>query len=91
MSCVDAEAALDRLAVDHELGLLRTDVALGVGMRGSDLADEVRVRFPRLPVLLMSGFSSELFDEPREWELLRKPYTRSELESAIARTLSVFR
>ncbi len=39
----------------------------------------------------MSGFSAELLDAdrhaPLDWELLRKPYTRNELASAIARVL----
>jgi hypothetical protein len=39
-------------------------------------------------VLLMSGYSSQLLYEPQGWELLRKPYTRSELERAIVRVLS---
>ena len=45
-------------------------------------------RWPRLAVLLMSGYSSELLDadrdSPASWELLRKPYTREELARAIA-------
>jgi hypothetical protein len=52
----------------------------------------VQQRFPRLAVLLMSGFSSELLDADREvpqsWELLRKPYSRSELARAMAKVLA---
>jgi CheY-like chemotaxis protein len=72
--------------------LLLSDIALGAGMRGTQLATEVQRRFPQLAVLLMSGFSSELLDADREvpqsWELLRKPYSRSELAQAMAKVLA---
>jgi PAS domain S-box-containing protein len=86
--CADAALALDALACDAGIGLLLTDIALGVGMRGTDLAAEARRRRPGLPILLMSGFSSELLEMPLQWELLRKPYTRFELERAIVRALA---
>ncbi|MBN8510822.1 MAG: hybrid sensor histidine kinase/response regulator, partial [Burkholderiales bacterium] len=63
--------------------------ALGAGMRGTALARQARARRPGLPVLLMSGYSSELLAADRdvvpEAELLRKPYTREQLAAAIAR------
>ncbi|MEZ2299650.1 PAS domain S-box protein [Variovorax sp. RCC_210] len=71
--------------------LLLSDIALGAGMRGTQLATEAQQLFPRLAILLMSGFSSELLDADRDmpasWELLPKPYTRAELARAIARLL----
>jgi PAS domain S-box-containing protein len=85
--CADAEEALEVLATDTGFGLLLTDIALGPGLRGTDLADAVQALHPGLPVLLMSGFSSELLDAPPGRELLRKPYTRDELERAMARAL----
>ncbi|SEF20967.1 PAS domain S-box protein [Variovorax sp. NFACC27] len=88
-----AEQALSALdAGTGPFDLLLSDIALGAGMRGTRLAYEVQQRLPRLAVLLMSGFSSELLDADREvpqsWELLRKPYTRSELARAMARVLA---
>ena len=88
VACADARQALDALAQDSGIGLLLTDILLGAGMRGTELADTVRARLPDLPVLLMSGFSSELLDEPPGLELLRKPCTRSDLERAIVRVLN---
>ena len=83
------EQALALLATASQLDLLLTDVALGPGMRGTQLAKEAQQRLPDLAVLLMSGYSAELLDADREspadWELLRKPYTRAELAQAIAR------
>jgi hypothetical protein len=43
-------------------------------------------------VLMMSGYSAELLDADRDaplaWELLRKPYSRSELALAMARLMA---
>lgn len=88
-----AEQAL--LVMESEAGgfdVLLSDIALGPGMRGTRLATEAQQRFPRLAVLLMSGFSSELLDAdrdvPQSWELLRKPYSRAELARALAQVLA---
>ena len=85
------EQALLALGPDAKFDLLLTDIALGVGMRGTQLAAQAQKRFPQMAVLLMSGFSAELLDADRDsppaWELLRKPYTRDELVRAIARVL----
>ncbi len=82
------EDAWRTLQTAAHFDLLLTDIALGSGMRGTDLAAQaVRMR-PDLAVLLMSGFPSELIDADRDaplsWALLPKPYTRQELASAVA-------
>jgi DNA-binding NtrC family response regulator len=86
----EALSALQAEAAPFEL--LVSDIALGAGMRGTRLAAEAQQRHPRLMVLLMSGFSSELLDADREvppsWELLPKPCSRAELAGAIARLLA---
>ncbi len=89
VACADADDALRVLESDPDpdIGLLLTDILLGTGMRGTGLADAVRARRPDLPVLLMSGYSSELLDESHGWVLLRKPYTRIELERAMVKVL----
>ena len=85
------EQALLALGPDARFDLLLTDIALGAGMRGTQLAALAQKRFPKTAVLLMSGFSSELLeadrDSPPTWELLRKPYSRDELARAIARVV----
>ncbi|NUZ08504.1 PAS domain S-box protein [Piscinibacter koreensis] len=85
------EQALLALRAAGRFDLLLTDIALGAGMRGTELATQAQKRFPSMAVLLMSGFSSELLDadcdSPRNWELLRKPYSREELAQAIARVI----
>jgi len=90
--CTSAEQALVLLAPEARFDLLLTDVALGAGMRGTELALRAQARFPDLAVLLMSGFSTELLDADRDsppsWELLPKPYTREQLAQAIARLIA---
>ena len=90
-TATSGEQALLALGPDAQFDLLLTDIALGPGMRGTQVAAEAQKRFPELAILLMSGFSAELLDadrdSPRSWELLRKPYTREELAQAIARVI----
>jgi CheY-like chemotaxis protein len=91
--CASGEQALLELGHEAEarFDLLLSDIALGAGMRGTQLAAEAQARHPNIGVLLMSGFSAELLDADREapasWELLRKPYSREEMARAIARVV----
>ena len=88
----DAEQALDLIGADWTPDVLLTDIALGAGLRGTELAQLVQERCPRAAVLLMSGYAPELLgggvDHTLPWELLRKPFGRAELAAAIARALS---
>jgi len=90
-----AEEALLMLAPDARYDLLLSDIALGAGMRGTELAAQAQQRHPSIAVLLMSGYSAELIDadrdSPSSWELLRKPYTRDELANAIGRVVAAER
>jgi CheY-like chemotaxis protein len=89
--CASGEQALLALGNPVTYELLLSDIALGAGMRGTQLAAQAQSRFPQLRVLLMSGFSAELLeadrDSPPSWDLLRKPYSREELAQAITRVL----
>jgi PAS domain S-box-containing protein len=86
------EQALLALASARRFDLLLTDIALGPGMRGTELAAQAQARHSQLGVVLMSGFSTELLeadrDAPLGWELLRKPCSREELRDAIARVVA---
>ena len=72
--------------------ILLSDIELGAGMRGTALAAEAQKRLAGLAVLLMSGFpvkpATADDGDSLPWEVLRKPYTRSELARAMARALS---
>jgi PAS domain S-box-containing protein len=87
------EQALALLETAHpRFDLLLTDIALGAGMRGTELAARMHRQSPGLAILLMSGFSSELLEAdraaPPAWELLPKPCTRQELARAILKALA---
>jgi len=86
------EQALLALEAGAAVDLLLTDIALGPGISGTQLAAQAQRQLPELAVLLMSGFSSELLDADRDappaWELLRKPYTRADLARAIAKLMA---
>jgi PAS domain S-box-containing protein len=88
------EQALLALGGDDRFDVLLTDIALGAGMRGTELAAKAQERFPALAIVLMSGFPAELIeadrDSPLGWELLRKPCSREELTQAIARVVRAF-
>jgi len=89
--CATGEDALQALAAGTPFDLLLSDISLGPGMRGTELAKQAQARLPALAVLLVSGFSAELIDadrdSPLEWALLPKPYTRNDLLRAISTAL----
>ncbi len=85
----NAEQALVGLGVASQHDLLLTDIALGPGMRGTQLALRVQQRWPRLAVLTMSGYSSELPQgEGAESPVLRKPFDRQQLAHALAQAVA---
>jgi CheY-like chemotaxis protein len=86
-SCATGEEALAVVISTLDVGLLLTDIALGAGIGGMELARQAQQHRPALKVLLMSGFASGLLDRPPGWHLLRKPYGRDELGRAIAKVL----
>ena len=84
-----ANDALAQLATHDDIELLFSDVMLGGGMNGIELAQAARSLRPDLGVLLTSGY-----DEPAAatapqpmFELLRKPYRREQLAIAVRRNL----
>jgi PAS domain S-box-containing protein len=84
-----AEDALELLDTQPEIFLLFTDVILGEGMNGIELAAEAGRRRPDLKVLYTSGYvpGDYGFDSPLEKgaEMLRKPYDREELVRKLGR------
>jgi len=82
-----AEPALQILRGAEAPDVLLTDVVLGAGMNGIDLADAARMARPSLPVILMSGFTAVPEAQSRiralDAPLLAKPSTLSQLERAL--------
>jgi CheY-like chemotaxis protein len=83
-ACASAEAALGAVAsAAAPFDLLISDVMLGPGLRGDQLAERLRELRPAMPVLLMSGYAGEMQTLP--WPLLRKPFTREQLAEGVLR------
>jgi len=58
------------------------------GLSGVQLARRLNRRWPELPVVLVSGFSEELAaGYGAQFELLRKPFTRTALIDCLQRHL----
>ena len=60
-----------------------SDLVMPGGMSGFDLARQVRERFPRVRIVLTSGYSAELMSQTDiaqlDLQVLRKPYRQAEL------------
>lgn len=83
-----AEQALAELEAQPEIFMLFTDIVLGAGKNGLELAAEARRRRPDLKVLYTSGYvPGEIgFSNPAvpDADLLRKPYAQQELVQKLA-------
>lgn len=78
--------ALEWVRAGGHADLLFTDLVLPGGMSGLDLAIAVRRLQPDLPVVITTGYDPRgvLADERhRHFSVLRKPYTRSALATAL--------
>jgi CheY-like chemotaxis protein len=80
----DAKSALRTLAADGtRVDLLFTDVVLPGGMSGRDLAEAIRERRSRTPVLFASGYTRNVVMPEGSPRLLHKPYTIEALAAAV--------
>jgi CheY-like chemotaxis protein len=78
-------AALHALSVDDSFELLLSDVKLGDGPDGLELARRAQAAFGSgLKVLLTSGYAGGS-SEPPGTVVLRKPYHRAQLAEALTR------
>jgi CheY-like chemotaxis protein len=86
-----AAAAMAMLAGGTRVDLLFTDVVMPGSMDGLELAQQAMQRWPRLKVLLTSGFPAmrgrnrHLTENP--FPLLNKPYRYEELAGAVREAL----
>ena len=81
-----AEIALQVLSSETDIDFVITDHAMP-GMTGAELAERIRRNWPRLPVVLASGYPEVPGDElglPR----LSKPYRQEELARVLASLVS---
>jgi PAS domain S-box-containing protein len=82
----NAAAAMALIEAGLVPDLLFTDINLGPGPDGVDLAKLVQRRLPKVRVLFATGFAAAA-DVPEGAALLRKPYAREALLAAIAAAL----
>lgn len=86
-----AEEALSILKAHKEVDLLFSDVVLGRGMTGVELAEAVRHLHPDMPVLLTSGYEGRTpaVNEAalKDFALIPKPYRKEDLAEAIYRAI----
>jgi CheY-like chemotaxis protein len=79
-----AQAGLDVIEREDNVDLLFSDILMPGGMNGLELADTVQRRFPKIAVLLTTGYSSSAQDAVRRgFEVLQKPYDLASLERAL--------
>ena len=81
---VDAERALNELAKDcSRFHIVFSDVVMP-GMSGLELGQEIRRRYPNVPVVLTSGYSHVLAQNGKHgFELLHKPYSVEQLSRVL--------
>jgi PAS domain S-box-containing protein len=81
---IDGPSALLELGADGErFDVVFSDVVMP-GMSGVELAQEIRRKYPTLPVILTSGYSNVLAKTGTDgFELLHKPYSIDELSRAL--------
>lgn len=85
-----ADRALELLRQHDEIALLFSDVILGSGMNGIELARAALQVRPGLRTLLTSGYEHDVASGDSgtsSLPLLRKPYRREELSDAVRRAL----
>ena len=85
-------AALAVLAEAPGVEIVFSDLVMPGGMSGFDLARQVRESYPRVHVILTSGYSAELMNQADiaqlDLQVVRKPYRQAELARALRAALS---
>jgi PAS domain S-box-containing protein len=74
----DASAALEELEKDV-IDIVFSDVVMPGKMDGIGLAKTIREKNPKLPILLVTGYSSSTKEIGSQFPILRKPYQLHEL------------
>ncbi len=90
LACPDGPAGLARFAAERgEVDVLLTDMVLPGGLSGRQVVERLRAEAPRLPVVLMTGYSAELVEGglPGGAGLVEKPCEPQALARALRRAL----
>jgi signal transduction histidine kinase/CheY-like chemotaxis protein len=85
----DGATALAVLLSGQRFDAVFSDIIMPGGMSGLDLARKVRQHFPRLPILLSSGYARATGEVFREgFDIIAKPYSADALAEALRRTIA---
>jgi CheY-like chemotaxis protein len=78
--------ALEILRAGTPIDVVVSDEAMP-GMRGTQLAVEIRAAWPDVPVILATGYAALPKDSALKLPLLRKPYAQEDLAAAILKVI----
>ena len=85
-----AEQALEMVKRLGRVDLVITDIVL-LGMSGPELAEELKIIFPELSVMFISGFAGKALEYINDMQantnVLRKPFTRNLLLNKTAQLI----
>lgn len=91
-SAANARECLNIISKLEGVDLLFSDIVMPGGISGTQLARQVRDMFPKLPILLTSGYAEDVLHDLKstngQIELLRKPYRRNDLVQALQALLN---
>ena len=79
--------ALKVLETDAPFDIVVTDYAMP-GMNGFELAQKIRQRNPKLPIILATGYAELPADRSIEFVHLSKPYTSKDLAGALEKAVN---
>ena len=79
--------ALKILETDAPFDIVVTDYAMP-GMNGFELAQRIRMRNPRLPIILATGYAELPADRSIQFARLSKPYTARDLAIALEQAVN---
>jgi len=84
----DAERAVDIVEkIGKPIHLLLSDIMLGGGATGIDLAKTVTDSRPATKVILMSGYPNQPIELKPGWQFIPKPFVPSQLLTMVHRIL----
>ena len=84
-----ADAALKLLADGANVDLVFSDIVMPGAIDGVSLANELRSRYPTLPVILTTGYSDAAKAAPSDLKIVHKPFDSDTLLGVIKDTIAV--
>jgi CheY-like chemotaxis protein len=84
----DGREALSRLEAGETVDLVFSDIVLPGGMSGLQVAAAVSERWPRVRILLTTGYAASLAPGDERWPVLPKPYQRETLAARLREVLA---